>query len=49
MITKAKMILVGKIFVFIGFLALETWIGGWIGGKFGGWIADSILEVTDES
>lgn len=49
MITKAKMKLVGKIFAFIGFLTLETVIGGWIGEKFGGWIAESILEVTDES
>lgn len=57
MITKAKLALVGKIFAFIGFLTLETviggWIGvkfgGWIGGKFGGWIAESILEVTDKS
>ena len=49
MITKAKMALVGKIFAFIGFLTLETVIGGWIGSKFGEWIADSILDVTDES
>lgn len=49
MITKAKLTLVGKVFAFFGFLTLETVIGGWIGGKFGGWIAESILEVTDKS
>ena len=49
MITKAKMKLVGKIFAFIGFLTLETVIGGWIGEKFGGWIGESLLEVTNES
>lgn len=48
MITKAKMVLVGKIFAFIGFLTLETVIGGWIGGKFGNWIGDTLMEVMDE-
>lgn len=49
MITKAKMVLVGKIFAFIGFLTLETVIGGWFGSKFGNWIGESLLEVMDES
>lgn len=49
MITKAKLTLVGKVFAFFGFLALETVIGGWIGGKFGDWIGKSLLEVMDES
>ena len=47
MITKAKMALIGKIFVYVGVLTLESIVAWWTGVKIGGWINESIDEVID--
>lgn len=45
---KAKLKLVGKVFVYVGILTMESIIAWFTGVKCGAWIVESIEEITED-